>query len=98
MQKLYKTAQKDGADIVKDVYRYIDYDYINLGINDKIREFKTNFVSDFCSAIFRTAIIKENNIEFPILKDMEDPIFAFKASVIANKVELVDDAIINIVK
>lgn len=99
LYKLFKIAEKQDADIVKGSYRYEHDGYIACSLNEKIREHKTNFTFDFCSAIYKKELIKNNNIEFPSnLKDMEDPIFALRCALYANKISTVDDAYINIVK
>lgn len=94
-EKLYSKA---GCDIIKGCYRYNDNGYINNNLNDKIKLYKNNFAFEYCSAIFKTSLIKENNIRFPNLRDMEDPVFALTCAIKAKDIEIVDDAYINICK
>ncbi len=92
-EKLYS---KSGADIIKGSYKYYDSGYINEDLNKKIKIYKNNFSYEFCSAIYKTSLIKENKIIFPNLRDMEDPVFALFCAKNAKNIETVDDAYINI--
>ena len=97
-EKLYERAVLTNADISKGCYKYFETGYVNYDLNKKIKENYKNFSFEFCSAIFKKDIIKNNNIKFPLLMDMEDPVFTFSAVNCANKVELVENCYINIVK
>ncbi len=95
-EKLYKKAIETRADVVKGAYKYKN-NYIDILKNEKIKEEQTNFAYEFCSAIYRTSMLRDNNIVFPAeLTNLEDNIFAFKVSTVANKIEIVDEAHINI--
>lgn len=96
-EKLYNKAVETGADAVKGVYKYSENGFIELSINQKIEEDKFNFVCEYCSAIFRRQLIKENNLYFPDLKEMEDPVFAISFAIKAQKIEVISEAVINIV-
>ena len=97
-ETLYIKAKETGADIVKGAYKDSETGYIDETINNKIKEDKNNFCSTYCSAIFDSKLIKINNIKFPLLRDMEDPVFAFKAALKANTVEIIDNCYVIIVK
>ena len=97
-EKLYNKAQETGADIVKGDYKYAHNDYVEQYLNKKIKEDKNNFCAAYCSAIFKSDLIKENCIQFPLITDMEDPVFAVIAAYYANKIEIIDNLFINIVK
>lgn len=97
-EKLYKKAIETNSDIIKGCYRYYENNYINPLLNQKIKENKFNFAYEYCSAIFKNKFLKNNSIKFPELRDMEDPVFAFKSALKSNKIVIVDDALINIFK
>ena len=90
-EKLYFKAKETGADVVKGAYKDSDAVSEDNSINEKIKEDKNNFCSTYCSAIFNSNLIKGNNIHFPELRDMEDPVFAFNCALKANAVEVVDN-------
>lgn len=90
-EKLYNKSKEANADIVKGNYKNSTTGFIDLCINKRIRQDKNNFCSTYCSAIFKTALVKENKILFPELRDMEDPVFTFKCALKANRVEILDD-------
>mgnify|MGYP002521133433 CR=1 FL=1 len=96
-EKLYNKAVETGADCAKGIYKYFHENFVEFSINQKIKENKLNFMCEYCSAIFRTSIIHLNNLYFPNLIEMEDPYFAFSFALIANHIEVLSDAIINIV-
>ena len=95
-EKLYNKAIETEADVVKGSYYYFNEKVFAKSINEKIIEDKNNFVCDYCSAIFRKNFLDTNNIKFPELCDMEDPVFAFTCAINANKVEICDKTYINI--
>ena len=97
-EHLYNNAKEKDADISKGAYKDSETGYIDETINAKILENKNNFCSTYCSAIFRNDFIKDNNIKFPELRDMEDPVFAFKCALKANKVEVVPECNLIITK
>lgn len=97
-ERLYNSAIENDADITKGAYKNSDDGYVDETINKKILQDKNNFCSTYCSAIFRNDFIKDNNIKFPELRDMEDPVFAFKCALKANKVEIVPECNLIITK
>ncbi len=98
LQLLYNNALKSNADIAKGYYKFINENLVIWEINKKIEEEKTNFAFDFCSAIYKKALIKENKIYFPNISDFEDPIFSFLCANKANKIAITKNAYINIYK
>ena len=96
-EKLYQKAIETGADIVKSAYKDAKTGFIDKILNEKILECKTNFAFTFCSAIFKRKLIINNNITFPDIRDMEDPVFAFSSALLANNIEIIDNSFINIV-
>lgn len=97
-EKLYTKALETNADIIKGAYKDAKTGEIDTTINIKIKENPQNFCSTYCSAIFRTSLLIDNDIFFPYLRDMEDPVFALSAAIKANKIEIVENLYINIVK
>ena len=97
-EKLYNTASENNSDIAKGEYKYTNDGLVNEKLNEKIKECKTNFSFEYCSAIFKTKLIKDNGIKFPILRDMEDPVFAFHCANCTNNLVFVEDCYINICK
>ena len=90
-EKLYNKAIQTNADITKGLYKNSSDNTVFKEINNKIKENKNNFCSTYCSAIFRRSLLINNNITFPEIIDMEDPVFAFEAALHANKIEIVED-------
>ncbi len=95
-ENLYNVAINNGADIAKGAYRYPNNFIPDIEFNKKIIEDKNNFSYGYCSAIFKKELIKKNNIQFPKLIDMEDPVFAYNAAIKANKILVIKDNFINI--
>lgn len=95
---LYNLAKENKADIVKGVYNYTHIARYNGDLNEKIKLNKNYFFGEFCSAIISTSLIKDKNILFPERYDMEDPVFSFKCAIIANKIIVNNEAIVNIVR
>jgi len=59
----------------------------------KIRKNKAYFCYGFTSAIYKTEVVKNNQICFPEkISYFEDPYFSIKLSIFANKCEIIDDA------
>ena len=96
-EKLYNKAKENNADAAKGNYKSATNGVIDYSLNDEIKNFSTNFAYAYCSAIFNRELLLKNNIKFPLLSDMEDPVFTFKFALLANKVEIVDTNI-NIVR
>jgi glycosyltransferase involved in cell wall biosynthesis len=101
-EKLYSKIIINNADVAKGNYRYWSHDGnplpIDYSLNERIREFKTNFSFAFCSAIYKRKLIFDNKINFPIDQiDIEDPIFSLKVALLCNRIEIIDNAVINIV-
>ena len=98
-EKLYNKALETQADCAKgNIYNYDEktgessltefYD-----MNEKIRQNKHYFYYGFTSGIYKTDIVKKNNIKFPENKSyFEDPLFNIKIIDKVNKVITVDDA------
>lgn len=96
-EKLHNRAKETGADVAKGNYKSAHDGYVDEYLNEKIKEDKNNFAYAYCSAIFKRDIIIKNNLCFPDLSDMEDPVFTINFALAANKVEIVD-TFVNIVK
>ncbi len=94
---LYTKALNEDADVAKSSYKDYPSGIINT-INLKIKENKENFCATFSSAIYRSHFLKSNNIVFPNLINMEDPVFAYNVALKANKIVVVDDLYIIIRK
>lgn len=97
-ETLYKLALENSADIVKSKYEYMQTNLVYDFINDKIKKDKNNFCSEYCSAIFKSDFIKNNNFSFPLLIDMEDPVFTYSCALKANKVTIANNEAILIRK
>ncbi|EFL85468.2 hypothetical protein HMPREF0326_02220 [Desulfovibrio sp. 3_1_syn3] len=96
-ERLLAAAHREGADIAKGNYAYLGYSGINYSINARIREHKTNFYIQFCSAIYRTALLRESGIRFPEqLHVSEDIVFAFSVALRARRIAIDDMAHINV--
>jgi glycosyltransferase involved in cell wall biosynthesis len=94
-EKLYGKACETGAPIVKGVQFRIFEDGTRIQdfINDKVRENKCRFGGQWSTAIFRTALIRENGIDCPLgVSNNQDVAFQLKAVSLASCVETVDDA------
>ncbi|MDR2743637.1 MAG: glycosyltransferase, partial [Desulfovibrio sp.] len=92
-RKLLAAAQGADADIAKGNYAYRRHDRIDYAVNQKIREAKTNFYIQCCSAIYRAAMIRKHDILFsPELRASEDILFAFTAACRADRIAVADDA------
>lgn len=96
-EKLHNRAKETGADVAKGNYKSAKDGYVDEYLNEKIKEDKNNFAYAYCSAIFKRDIIIKNNLCFPDLSDMEDPVFTINFALAANKVEIINTNI-NIVK
>lgn len=94
--KLYTRSQQTDADIIKGADLKLIYPDGKIEIyrqNSKIKKNKLNFWSQYTSAIYKSELILENKIEFPPgLIIGEDPVFATKSAILANKVDVIDDA------
>lgn len=101
-EKLYTMAQQTNADIIKGNLRYIENDKVGndfKNLNDKIRKNKFNFNCNFSSAIYKSSLIKDNNINFPVgISCGEDRLFQITALLNSKKMELVDDTFYNYIK
>lgn len=97
-EKLFSTATKTNADVVKGNIRiycpktqtvtresWID-------INENVKRHPAAFCFSFTSAIYKTSIIKENAVEFlDGFIHFEDPYFTIKAALFYQKLEVIDD-------
>ena len=95
-ENLYKKAVKTGADIIKGSDMKLCYPDGKTEIDEqnyKIRQNKLNFWCQYTTAIFKTDFIKKNKIDFPEgLLVGEDPVFTIKAAILANKIEVINNA------
>lgn len=95
-EKLYNKAVETNADIVKGDVHIIDYDGNNVtsDLNKIIKnhDCKLFFTHFWWTAIYKTSLIKENNIRllenYPLGADV---LFLNKAILNCNKLELIDD-------
>ena len=95
-ENLYKKAVKTGADIIKGSDMKLCYPDGKTEIDEqnyKIRQNKLNFWCQYTTAIFKTDFIKKNKIDFPEgLLVGEDPVCTIKAAILANKIEVINNA------
>lgn len=92
-ERLLAAARREGADIAKGNYAYIGHAGVNYSINAKIRQDKNNFYIQFCSAIYRSAFLREHGLRFSErLHASEDLVFAFSAALRAERIALDDTA------
>ena len=96
-EKLYNAAIQENADVAKGTYKSAQTGHFDEILNEKIKTNKMNFAYEYCSAIFKKDLLIKNDIHFPELSDMEDPVFAFKSAIHANKVIVLDGTYVNIV-
>ena len=96
-EKLYNKAIETGADAVKGNYA-VNGVIVDSIINSIIDKDKNAFCFSFCSAIFKTKTLNQYNIRFPILIDMEDPLFTLNFAQISNNVVIVENARVNVVQ
>jgi len=97
-EELYNSAKSENADVAKGNYKDYPSNYIPNFINEEIKKDKNCFCSTYCSAIIKKNLIDKHRIKFSNLKDMEDPVFAFEIALKANKVIILDELYIRIVK
>ena len=95
-EKLYLAAKEKNLDITKGNLKVIK-DNVEQSqfkdLNNKIRENKYNFNCNFSSALYKTSLIKEKNIFFPINLPLgEDRIFLINALVNSETIDIIDDA------
>ncbi|MDR1167965.1 MAG: glycosyltransferase [Heliobacteriaceae bacterium] len=95
-EKLYERMLQTGADIVKGADLKLVHPNGRIEVdkqNVKIKQNKLNFWNQYTSAIYRREFILKNEIEFPLgLLVGEDPVFAIKAAILADKVEVINYA------
>ena len=91
-EKLYNVAISEDAEIVKGNYKSEDDNSVWQELNKNIKSDKNNFCVQFASAIYKTSFLKENDILFPEINDMEDPVFAFRCALHSTRILTVDDA------
>ena len=101
-EELYKKALEDGADIVKAEIITIEPNgkKFKSDLNKQIISFgKFSFSYEWCSAIYKTKFIKENNIVFPLgQKNGEDSIFLFKCILNTEKISFINDTHYNYIR
>lgn len=93
--KLYEEAEQKGADIVSQssFYRVENGKERKVKINyqefynekERNKVFKSNYFSNIWNRIYRTDLIKKNNIYFPNIYLSEDMCFSFAAHAYAKK-------------
>lgn len=93
-EKLYNKAIETGADCSKGTMRCKDQDKeIAYDRNDLIKKNVAYFYDSFTTAIYKTNIIKNNNIFFPNNTSFfEDPYFSILLVLKINKIAIVDNA------
>ncbi len=91
-EKLHSKAVETAADVVKGIYFFISSGVQNMFLNGRVKVDKNTFSAEFASAIYRKNLLKSSNITFPLLRDMEDPIFAFLVALKSNAVKVCDEA------
>ncbi len=94
-EKLYSKAEKTNADLVKGELK--NYDTFSkkttipfFEASDMIKRHKAYFYSFFTTAIYKTSLIKENNLKF--LEDIilgEDPYFMIEVGLYYKTIEIV---------
>lgn len=96
LSELYSKALNSDADIIKGADMklcYIDGKIELDRQNEKIKQNKLNFWSQYTTAIYKTDFIRLNNIDFPKgLTVGEDPVFAIKAAILSNKIDFAPKA------
>ena len=102
-EKLYSKAKEKNADIAKGNLRYLDENNQELNdfknLNGKIKENKFNFNCNFSSAIYKTSLLKDNQIIFqPDISCGEDRLFQITALLNSNSLEIVDDVLYTYIK
>lgn len=97
-EKLFNQAEKTGAEVVKgNIVLYCPQKKSVtkdswIDINHEVRRHKAYFCFSFTSAIFKTAIVKENAVKFLAgFVHFEDPYFTIKAALFYDKIEVIDD-------
>ena len=99
-EKLYELASRTGADITKgDVRTYdprsgaLGYSF-PLDLNKWLKKSKAYFFYGFCTAIFRTSLLRDNSIFFiEGMKYEEDAVFCAQSALRANSIGVVDSVI-----
>lgn len=89
--RLYNKAVETKSNIVKSTYKAEKDGSITAFINEEVKKDKNSFCMQFCSAIYNTDFLIKNEIFFPNINDMEDPVFAFQSALLANNVEIIND-------
>jgi glycosyltransferase involved in cell wall biosynthesis len=95
-EKLYAKAIENGAEIVKGAELKIIHPDGHITVdkhNNKIRQNKIHFWTEYTSAIFNRKFIQKNDIYFPEgLLVGEDPCFIIQASILSKRVDVIDSA------
>lgn len=90
--RLLVAAAAADADVAKGTYAYPHHDGVDLRLNNMIRRDKDNFYTQFCSALYRTALVRRHGLVFPErLHASEDVVFAYGCALCAERIA-VDDA------
>lgn len=97
-EKLYERAVKTGAEVVKgNIINYCPKTKLRIreswiDINNSVKRHKANFAFSFTTAIYKTSLIKEKEINFlEGLVHFEDPYFTIKAALFYQKLEVIND-------
>ena len=93
-EELYKKAKETNADIVKCKRKNIFEDGTKIlsRLNDRVKKNKYNFTYEWTTAIYKTQLIKENNIIFPEeCTKAQDVVFLNRVILKANSVECIDN-------
>ncbi len=96
--KLYQCAKNNDLEVVKgNIALHCPQENKTtygswIDINSNVKKHRAYFCFSFTSAIFKTAIIKENSINFlDGLVHFEDPYFTIKAALFYSKIQVIDD-------
>lgn len=97
-EKLYNKACETKADAVKGNIKIYCPKTKSItqeswiDINSAVKKHPANFYFSFTTAIYKTALIKENSVKFlEGLIHFEDPYFTIKAALFYKKLEVLDD-------
>jgi glycosyltransferase involved in cell wall biosynthesis len=98
-EKLYEKAIETGTDVTKALLKLVNEngsEDISWNHNDDIRRNKFYFYHHYTTAIFKRTLLKNNNIVFPEgIRNFEDPLFAVRVAMAADRIETVDGLFYN---
>ena len=93
-EKLYETAIREKADIVKADLTIVTMDGVRTTgrLNNSVKRDKLNFHYEFTSAIYAKTFLDKNNLYFlPGVSIGEDVNWQVKAAYLANKIPVIDN-------